>query len=76
MFCTIGVQEPQPAASEAFTIFGEAHRNMDKLAFCLLKTLNPMIFDLNTFLHKAVPDTRMTIKKYLDAKFEYLVSAK
>jgi len=33
-----------------------------------------MISDLNTFLNKAVPDTRLTIKKYLDAKFEYLVS--
>ena len=33
-----------------------------------------MISDLNTYLHKAVPDTRLTIKKYLDAKFEYLVS--
>ena len=32
-----------------------------------------MIADLNTFLNKAVPDTRLTIKKYLDAKFEYLV---
>ncbi len=33
-----------------------------------------MINDLNTYLNKAVPDTRLTIKKYLDAKFEYLVS--
>merc|ERR1719495_1061445 len=31
-----------------------------------------MISDLNTYLHKAVPDTRLTVKKYLDAKFEYL----
>jgi len=33
-----------------------------------------MISDLNTYLNKAVPDTRLTIKKYLDTKFEYLVS--
>lgn len=33
-----------------------------------------MISDLNTYLNKAVPDTRLTIKKYLDVKFEYLVS--
>lgn len=32
-----------------------------------------MISDLNTYLNKAVPDTKLTIKKYLDAKFEYLV---
>jgi len=33
-----------------------------------------MISDLNTYLNKAVPDTRLTIRKYLDTKFEYLVS--
>lgn len=33
-----------------------------------------MIHDLHTYLSKAVPDTRLTIRKYLDAKFEYLVS--
>ncbi len=32
-----------------------------------------MISDLNTFLTKAIPDTRLTIEKYADAKFEYLV---
>ena len=74
MFAGIGVREPQPAASEAFSQFGEAHRNMEKFAIKMLKTVKPMISDLNTFLHKAVPDTRLTVKKYLDAKFEYLVS--
>lgn len=32
-----------------------------------------MLTDLNTYLNKAIPDTRLTIKKYLDVKFEYLV---
>ena len=32
-----------------------------------------MLTDLGTFLTKAIPDTRLTIKKYADAKFEYLV---
>ncbi|XP_059165704.1 PRKCA-binding protein-like isoform X1 [Physella acuta] len=72
VFCGIGVREPQPAASEAFSQFGEAHRNMEKFAIKMLKTVKPMISDLNTFLHKAVPDTRLTVKKYLDTKFEYL----
>ncbi|GCB73053.1 hypothetical protein scyTo_0002321, partial [Scyliorhinus torazame] len=31
-----------------------------------------MLSDLNTYLHKAIPDTKLTIKKYLDVKFEYL----
>jgi adenosine/AMP kinase len=32
-----------------------------------------MVEDLTTYLTKAIPDTRLTIKKYADAKFEYLV---
>ncbi|KAL5018317.1 hypothetical protein ScPMuIL_004039 [Solemya velum] len=72
VFSSIGVREPQPAASEAFTMFGEAHRNMEKFAIKMLKQVKPMISDLNTYLNKAVPDTRLTIKKYLDCKFEYL----
>lgn len=72
VFNSIGVREPQPAASEAFTQFGEAHRNMERYAIKMLKTVKPMVSDLNTFLNKAVPDTRLTIKKYLDCKFEYL----
>ncbi|KAK3744538.1 hypothetical protein RRG08_056675 [Elysia crispata] len=72
VFAGIGVREPQPGASEAFTQFGEAHRMMEKFAITMLKTVKPMISDLNTFLHKAVPDTRLTVRKYLDSKFEYL----
>ncbi|XP_062605941.1 PRKCA-binding protein-like isoform X1 [Saccostrea cucullata] len=72
VFGSIGVREPQPAASEAFTRFGEAHRNMERFAIKMLKKVKPMISDLNTYLNKAVPDTRLTIKKYLDVKFEYL----
>ena len=33
-----------------------------------------MVADLKTYLTKAIPDTRLTIEKYADAKFEYLVS--
>lgn len=72
VFAGIGVREPQPRASEAFTKFGEAHREIERYAISMLKTAKPIISDLNTYLDKAVPDTRLTIKKYLDAKFEYL----
>ncbi|ESN91862.1 hypothetical protein HELRODRAFT_187613 [Helobdella robusta] len=72
VFASIGVKEPQPQASEVFSMFGEAHRNVERHAVNMLKTVKPMISDMNTYLNKAVPDTRLTIKKYLDAKFEYL----
>ncbi|GAB6032167.1 PRKCA-binding protein [Chamberlinius hualienensis] len=71
-FARIGVREPQPRPSEAFTQFGEAHRQMEKLGIKMLKSIVPMLSDLGTYLHKAVPDTKLTIKKYADTKFEYL----
>jgi len=71
-FANIGAREPQFKASEAFTKFGEAHRQIDRYAITLLRTVKPMIADLNTYLTKAIPDTRLTIEKYADAKFEYL----
>lgn len=37
-----------------------------------MKDLHPIVRDLNTFVEKAIPDTKLTVKKYLDAKFEYL----
>ncbi|XP_051899000.1 PRKCA-binding protein [Pristis pectinata] len=72
VFAVIGVREPQPAASEAFIKFAEAHRSIEKFGIRLLKTVKPMLSDLNTYLNKAIPDTKLTIKKYLDVKFEYL----
>jgi len=68
----IGVKEPQVRAGEAFSQFAEAHRDMEKFAISTMKTLRPMVADLNTFLTKAIPDTKLTIKRYLDVKFEYL----
>lgn len=45
---------------------------MEKFGVTMLKTLKPILNDLGTYLHKAIPDTRLTISKYADAKFEYL----
>lgn len=42
VFSGIGVREPQPAASEAFSKFGEAHRSMEKFAITMLKTVKPV----------------------------------
>ncbi|XP_046611120.1 PRKCA-binding protein isoform X2 [Neodiprion virginianus] len=71
-FAAIGVREPQPRASEAFRQFGEQHRQMEKFGVTMLKAVKPILSDLGTYLHKAIPDTRLTISKYADAKFEYL----
>ncbi|RWS10450.1 PRKCA-binding protein-like protein [Dinothrombium tinctorium] len=72
VFAEIGVREPQPQASETFTKFGEIHRNIEKKGIEMIHAVKPMLSDLNTFLNKAVPDTKLTIRKYADVKFEYL----
>nr|CAG4644798.1 EOG090X06GA [Leptodora kindtii] len=72
VFSTIGVRELQPRASEVFTKFGEMHRQMERYGVQMIKQLKPVLSDLGTFLHKAIPDTRLTIGRYADAKFEYL----
>ncbi|VDK45228.1 unnamed protein product [Anisakis simplex] len=38
----------------------------------LMRSLHPIIRDLNTFAEKAIAETNLTMKKYLDVKFEYL----
>ncbi|XP_061518153.1 PRKCA-binding protein isoform X1 [Anopheles gambiae] len=72
IFASISVREPQPRASEAFRIFGELHRNMEKDGIKMIKTLKPILADMGTYLHKAIPDTKLTVKRYADAKFSYL----
>ncbi len=42
VFAGIGVREPQPNASEAFTTFGEAHREIERHAIKMLKTVKPV----------------------------------
>ena len=52
--------------------FGEYHRQMEKRGIKMLKATKPILQDLGTYLTKAIPDTKLTIKKYADVKFEYL----
>ena len=37
-----------------------------------LDKVRPIGRDMETYLYKAIPDTKLTIKKYADTKFEYL----
>ncbi|XP_038218036.1 PRKCA-binding protein isoform X2 [Zerene cesonia] len=72
IFAGIGVREPQARASEAFSKFGQYHRSLERDGIKMLKTLKPILADMGTYLHKAIPDTKLTIRKYADTKFEYL----
>ena len=51
---------------------GEYHRQMEKFGIRTLRQTKPILTDLGTYLTKAIPDTKLTIKKYADVKFEYL----
>lgn len=42
LFASIGSREQQISASEAFFKFGEAHRQIDKYAHSLMKTIKPV----------------------------------
>lgn len=66
------VKEPQQTASETFRIFSEIHRNMERDGLKMLKAVKPVLSDLGTYLTKAIPDTKLTIRRYADAKFTYL----
>ncbi|XP_030766195.1 PRKCA-binding protein isoform X2 [Sitophilus oryzae] len=72
IFASLAVREPQPRASEAFRVFGERHRAMERSGLEMIRQVKPVLSDMGTYLHKAIPDTRLTVKKYADAKFEYL----
>jgi len=72
IFASIGVRELQPKSSEAFAVFADCHRGFGKSGMEFLKKVKPMLSDLNTYLTKVIPDTKLTLKKYVDAKFEYL----
>jgi len=46
-FANIGAREPQYKASEAFTKFGEAHRQIDRHAITLLRTVKPVYIKIS-----------------------------
>lgn len=71
-FMRISTREPQLRASEAFRMFGELHRNLEKDGLSVIKNIKPILDDLGTYLHKAIPDTKLTVRRYMDAKFTYL----
>ena len=49
-FAKIGAREPQFKASEAFTKFGNAHRQIDRHAITLLRTVKPVFIDSHLFI--------------------------
>ena len=72
VFTEIGCYEKQPDAMEAFRLFGETHRLFEKYGHEMLNSIRSILGNYDTYILKAIPDTKLTIKKYEDVKFEYL----
>lgn len=72
VFAEIGCHEKQPEAGEAFRRFGELHRVIEKYGVEMLNSIRVVLGNLSTYINKAIPDTKLTIRKYEDVKFEYL----
>ncbi|XP_001946500.2 PRKCA-binding protein-like [Acyrthosiphon pisum] len=71
-FAEIAVREPQPRASESLMRFSEYHRQMERQGLMLIEVIKPISRSFGTYLNKAIPDTKQTIRKYADVKFEFL----
>lgn len=72
VFTEISCYEKQPEAVGAFRMFGETHRLFEKYGHEMLNSVRSILGNLDTYIEKAIPDTKLTIKKYEDVKFEYL----
>lgn len=72
IFCDLAAHEKQQTANEAFSAFGDKHRMISKKQMESAIPLQKMVSDLQVYIDHVVPDTRLTIKKYLDVKYEYL----
>lgn len=72
VFAAISVREPQTRASEAFRLYAEMHRQLERDGIKMLKRVKPVLGDLGTYLNKAIPDTKLTVRRYANAKFSYL----
>lgn len=73
---TVALRNTVFSFSRPLSLWVQIWSNTAGLAFICNLWPDPvwqMLHDLNTYLHKAIPDTKLTIRKYLDVKFEYLV---
>jgi hypothetical protein len=50
-FANIGAREPQKNASEAFTKFGDAHRQTDRYAMALFQTVRPVHIQMSRYIY-------------------------
>ncbi|XP_065193464.1 PRKCA-binding protein-like isoform X2 [Sycon ciliatum] len=72
VFSELSQVDADMARRKTSTLIGEAHRQFTKGGLKFIKESSPIIADMNTFLSKAIPDSRATIRHYLDLKYIFL----
>ena len=71
-FCEVAARESTSEEHILFGALGNCHKAFNREQIVLVNKLNDIILQLQMYAEKAIPDTKTSIKKYLDAKFEYL----
>ncbi|CAD5226871.1 unnamed protein product [Bursaphelenchus xylophilus] len=72
VFSEVATRESESNLNKYFNEVSACHRNFVKETGPLLAQLQLVANTFRTYTEKAIPDTKDTIKKYLDKKFEYL----
>lgn len=68
----IGVKETESGLNTKLTSVAESHRAVGRGLESFQPEVEPIASQMETFLEKAIPDTRMTQKRYEDVKYTYL----
>uniref|UniRef100_A0AC35U7Y7 PRKCA-binding protein n=1 Tax=Rhabditophanes sp. KR3021 TaxID=114890 RepID=A0AC35U7Y7_9BILA len=71
-FCEIAAKTNNSVANNLYTAFGEGNKNMIKVNQNMGDKIAIIEESLKNYGEKAIPDTKEALKRYLDAKFEYL----
>uniref|UniRef100_A0A914CQC8 PRKCA-binding protein n=1 Tax=Acrobeloides nanus TaxID=290746 RepID=A0A914CQC8_9BILA len=69
--CELAVYESS-IDQEFFSDIGQCHRIFHKEQALLVSKIQDVLDTLSNYVNKAIPDAKQSLKKYLDAKFEYL----
>lgn len=72
MYSEIAARETLPEVNKYLDKVAQVHRQFKKEATPMLAKVRTIADAFRTYTEKAIPDTKDTIKKYLDKKFEYL----
>ncbi|KAH7699565.1 protein kinase C-binding protein PICK1 [Aphelenchoides avenae] len=71
-FCEVASREGSTPEGQFFAALGDSHRSFRKEEIDLVAKIQDMVDVLQVYATKAIPDAKLSIKKYLDTKFEYL----